>query len=234
MNPDKLLVSPHIDELEMQVLDYKDNFEVFQKEKEQFELQKKTNLFDEKEQNEMELELEKKKSELATNRTALLTSIDTALLKQDIDQTQKQQIETSKKEITQRDPNSSGTWRDKFKKVANEVWKSPIGRTSIRVGGGLLAFFWLKSLFSIKKKEKESEEDKSQSEEQDTSNEQETDKESEDIKPEKWESKNKDEEDTTESEEKNTIDELDEQVDKVSETAQKATGMREKIQKIFN
>ena len=230
MNPDKLLVSPHIDELEMQVLDYKDNFEVFQKEKEQFELQKKTNLFDEKAQKEMELELEKKKSELATNRTALLTSIDTALLKQDIDQTQKQQIETSKKEITQRDPNSSWGVREGIKKVTSDIRAHPLGKLSI-IGWGILGLLWLTWWFNKKNKD---EEEKSQSEEQDTSNEQENDKESEDIKPEKWESKNKDEEDKTESEGKNTIDELDEQVDKVSQTAQKATGMREKLQKIFN
>lgn len=228
-----------LDELQSQVVNYSNNFEDFQKNREALESQKGQKLLDEETQREMELELETKQSELATNRATILTSIDTALLKKDIDAQQKIQIEKSKQEITQKDPNTSGDWREKLKKFVSRN----DGRWKHMVWGwlALLAIFWIKSRFSQDKKEEKPSDDS-----QDTpADDQEGDtQEWEDNKEAEWggdQDKNPwdqstPEEDNDQESDKTPIDALDEQVgeaaakvEKVEETAEKAEKAVEKI-----
>lgn len=235
MNPTELPNDLLFNELETKVLDYKNDFENFKKNKEEFELQKKTNLFDEKAQKEMELELEQQKSELAIARTELLTSLDTQLLKNDIDQTTRQQIEQTKKDITQKDPNSSWNRRETVKTFVSDT-RSTTPWKIARIWSGILAFFWIKSLFSKKKKDKDkSDEDdpEHQTEDQEGEDNSQTDDEtntSQNDNQSKDEEKNsEDKPEEEKSEDEDTIDELNNQVDDVTEKATKTIDLFEKV-----
>lgn len=244
MNSPELLNTLSWDQLQDQIVDYNNDFENFKKNKEEFELQKKTNLFDEKAQKEMELDLEQQKSELAIVRTELLTSLDTQLLKNDIDQTTRQHIEQTKKDITQKDPNSSWNRRETVKTFVSDT-RSTTPWKIARIWSGILAFFWIKSLFWKKKKDKDvdNNEDKEQDENRTSSHDEwekwkeedpnQSDKTSdEDNEEQKNNSESKDPEEAQKDED--PINELNNQVDKVTEQAGKTINLFEKVGDLIN